>query len=68
MPTYKLEARTTEQGTLMPEWICARDNVQEIREHRKHKRDNVQEIKEHEGDIELMQEKMCRRTGNMKER
>ncbi len=63
MPTYKLEARTTEQGTLMPEWICARDNVQEIREHRKYKRDNVQEIKEHEGEIELMQEKCAGEQG-----
>jgi len=33
--TYcKLEARTTEQGTLMCDGICARDNVQENREHK----------------------------------
>jgi len=44
--TCKLEARTREQGMLRREGICARDNVQEIKEHRKHKGDNVQEIKE----------------------
>ncbi len=47
--TCKLDARTTEQGTLRREGICARDNVQKV--------------KEHCGGIEHVQETMCRRTG-----
>jgi hypothetical protein len=31
-------------------------------------RDNLQEIREHDRELEHVQEKMCRITGNMKER
>jgi hypothetical protein len=50
--------------------MCKR-HMQEIREHegeiRKCARD-IAEIREHVGDIGHMQETICRRTGNMKER